>query len=58
MLKINTTLLFNALCTVILEPNMQVFVNKLLLCQMFLLGVNRMHVVVSLGAVIPIGAIF
>ena len=37
---------------------MQVFVNKLLLCQTVLLGVNQMHVVVSLGAVIFIGAMF
>ena len=58
MLKMNTTLFFIALCTVILKPDMQVFFNKLLLCQTFSLGVNQMHVVVSLGAVFPIGAIF
>jgi len=46
-----------ALFTVILEPNMQVFFSKLLLCQTFLLGANQMHVVVSLGAVFPIGAV-
>ena len=57
MLKMNTTLFLIALCTVILEPGMQVFFNKLLLCQTFLLGVNQMHVVVSLGAIFPIGAI-
>ena len=39
----NTTLI--ALCTVMLEPDMQVICNKLLLCQAFLLGVNQLHVV-------------
>ena len=47
-----------ALSTVILESDMQVFINKLLLCQTFLLGVNQMHVVASLEAVSPIGAFF
>ena len=32
--------------------------NKLLLCQVFLLGVNQMPVTVSLGAVFPLGAMF
>ena len=36
---------------------MQVIFNKLLMCQTFLLGVNQMHVVLSLGAV-SIGAVF
>ena len=58
MLKMNTTLFLIALCTVILEPDMQVFFNKLLLCQAFLLGVNQMHVVVSVGALFTIGAVF
>ena len=49
MWNMNTTLFFIALCTVILKPDMQVFFNKLLLCQSFLLGVNQVHVVVSLG---------
>jgi hypothetical protein len=57
MLKMNTTSFLIALFTVILEPNMQVFFSKLLLCQTFLLGANQMHVVVSLGAVFPIGAV-
>jgi len=47
-----------ALCTVISEPDMQVFFSRLLLCQTFLLGLNQMHVVVSSGAVFPIGAVF
>ena len=58
MLKMNTTLFLIALYTVILEPDMQVFANKLLLCQTFWLDVNQMYVVVSLGAGFPIGAIF
>ena len=46
--------------TVILESHMQLqvlhlqaFFSKPLLCQTFLLGVNQMHVVVSLEAVFP-----
>ena len=49
MLKMDTTLFLIALCTVISEPDKQVFFNKLLLCQTFLLGLNQTHVVVSLG---------
>ena len=55
MLKLNTTLFLLALCT---APDMQGFLNKLLLCQTLLLGVDQMHLVVSLGAVFPIGAVF
>ena len=58
MLKMNTTLFLIALCTVILQPDMQVFCNNLLLCQTFLLGVNHMRVVVLLGAVFPIETIY
>jgi len=58
MLKINSTLFLIAFCTVISEPDMQVFFSRLLLCQTFLLGLNQMHVVVSSGAVFPIGAVF
>ena len=36
---------------------MQVFFIELLLCQTFLLGVNQMHVGVSVGAVFPIGGL-
>ena len=56
MLKMNITSFLIALFTVILEPNMQVFFSKLRLFLTFLLGVNQMHVVVSLGTVFPIGA--
>ncbi len=35
------------------DPHYFVFFSKLLLCQTFLLGVNQMHVEVSLGAVFP-----
>ena len=62
MLKTNTTLSLIALCTVVLETDiyacMQVFFSRLLLCQTFLLGVNWMHVVVSLGAFDLIGVVF
>ena len=53
MLKMNTTSIFIALFTVVLEPDMQVFFSKLKLlpCLTFLLGVNQMHVVISCGAV-------
>ena len=57
MLKMNTTSFLIALFTVILEPDMQVFFSKLHLCLTFLLGMNQMHVVVSVGAVFPIGAV-
>ncbi len=53
----NTILFLIALCTVILEPDMQVSFSKLFLYQTFLLGVNQMHVVVSLGAVFLIGVV-
>ena len=56
MLKMTIPLFFIALCTIILEPDMQVCFRKLL-CQFLLLGVDHMHVVVSLGAVFPIGAV-
>ena len=60
MLKINTTSFLIALCTVILEPDMymQVIFNKLLLYQTCLPGVIQMHVVLSLAAAFPIGAVF
>jgi len=57
MLKMNTILFLIALCTVILEPDMQVSFSKLFLYQTFLLDVNQMHVVVSLGAVFLIGVV-
>ena len=41
------------LISLLQEGHKQVFFNKLLLCQTFLLGVNQMHVVVSLGVVLP-----
>jgi len=53
----NTILFLIALCTVILEPDMQVSFSKLFLYQTFLLDVNQMHVVVSLGAVFLIGVV-
>ena len=55
MLKMNNTLLLIAVCKVRLEPDMQVFPTNFLT---FWLGVNQMHVVVSLGAIFPIGATF
>ena len=58
MLKMNTTSILIALFTVMLEPDMQVFFSKLRPCLTFLLGVNQMHVVLLLGAVFPIGAVF
>ena len=39
-------LILGALYIVILEPDMHTFFSKLLLCHIFLLGVNQMHVVV------------
>ena len=45
MLKINTTLFLIALCTVILEPDMQLFFTNFFLCHTFLLRMNQMHVV-------------
>ena len=53
----NTTLFLISLCTVIIEPDMQVVFSKLFLCRTFLLGVNQMHVMVSSGAGFPIGAV-
>ena len=52
MLKMNTIFYLPSVYihTVMLEPGMPVFCNQLLLCQTILLGVNQMHVVVSLGA--------
>ena len=41
------------LCTVLLEPGMQAFFGKYVLCQTFSLGVIQMHVLVSLGVVYP-----
>ena len=41
MLKMNTTLFLIAIYTVILEPDMQVFANKHLLCQTFWLDVTK-----------------
>ena len=58
MLKIKTTSFLIALCTVILEPDMQVIFNKLLLYQTCLLGVNQMHVVLLSAAAFPIRAVF
>ena len=58
MLKMNTTSFLIALFKVILEPDMQVFFSKLRPCLTSLLGVKQMHVVVLLGAVSPIGAVF
>ena len=51
LLKMNATLLFIALCTVVLEPDTQFFFRKPVLCQTIVLGVNQIHGVVSLGAV-------
>ena len=50
MFRLNTTLFWIALYTVILEPDMQLPFSKLYLCHMLLLGMNQMLVVVSSGA--------
>ncbi len=44
MLKMSIIPFSIALYIVILEPDMQVFFSKLLLCQIFELGVSQMHV--------------